>query len=187
MTRRLHRCGVMAVAATLVAAAAAAQSAPETFTATAAVKSGAARASAPFTVTVTRYASDAERDAVKSALKSGGTAALQKTLAGKPEVGFIQLGERRTPIKFASWRASAGGRLITVVTGEPILFFGAGLPAAKPRSGYDLAIAMFDLQDGGGGVGDLSPAAKVSLDEGGALVVEDYGATVVWLNELARK
>jgi hypothetical protein len=29
------------------------------------------------------------------------------------------------------------------------------------------------------------PAARIGLDEHGALLIEDYGATVVWLGNLA--
>ena len=46
---------------------------------------------------------------------------------------------------------------------------------------------MLDLNDKGSGLGELAPAAKVALDHGGALVIEDYGASVVWLQDLARK
>jgi hypothetical protein len=181
--------GAGAAAVLLVAAAlgTAAQDRPEMFTATAAVRSGGASASAPVVVTVTRYATDAERDAVKKALGDGGMAGLRSVLAKAPDAGFIELGERRTAVKFASLRSTEGGRLVTVVTAEPILFLGAGVPSAKPRAGYDLAIGIFDVKDAGGGVGDLSPAAKVRLDDGGALVVDDYGATVIWLNDIAVK
>lgn len=163
-----------------------AQKGPETFTGTASVRKGAASASAPVTVTVTRYASATEREAVMKAVRSGGTAAVRTALAALPAAGFIQLGERKTPIKFAGERATGSGRLVTVITAEPILFLGAGIPAAKPLTGFDVAVAMLDLQANGGGLGELAPAAKVGLDEGGALLIEDYGATVVWLKDLAR-
>lgn len=176
----------VAFAAACWAVVASAQSGTETFRGTASVRKGAASASAPVTVTVTRHATDAERAVVAKALRGGDAAAVRKALAGLPEAGFIQLGERRTPIRFAGERATASGRLITVVTAEPILFIGAGVPAAKPQTGFDVAVAMLDLGKDGSGLGELAPAAKVGLDEGGALLIEDYGATVVWLKDLAR-
>jgi hypothetical protein len=173
-------------AAALCATAVLAAATPESFTATASVKRGTVTASAPVTVTVNQYATDAEREAAKKAVRDGGTKGLRTLLAGKPDVGFIQLGDRKTPVKIAIERATSGGRLITAITAEPILYLGSKIDPTKPVEGFDLAIAMFEVQTNGPGVGDLSPAAKIALDDGGAVVVQDYGATVVWLNGIAR-
>jgi hypothetical protein len=183
MIRRLRAGVVVLLAVAGFAAAAWAQTVPASFTGTASVKKGSTSASAPVRVTVTRYATDAERAAVMKAVKDGGTSALRQALAGLGDAGFIQLGEQRTALKFAAERPTAAGRLLTVVTAEPILFLGAGIPAAKPMSGFEVAIAMIELKEGGG-LGDLSPAAKVKVDEGGALVIDDYGATVIWLRDV---
>lgn len=184
MTRRLRGAIVIAAVAA-VGAAAAAQSA-ETFTATANVKKGGVSATAPVKVTVTRYADDGERAAVVKAVRAGGAASLQKLLSAARDAGTIQLGDVSTPVKFASQRPTADGRLVTVVTAKPMLALGGGVPQAKSVAGFDVAIAMFEVKNGNAGVGDLSPAAKVAIDDGGALVIEDYGATVVWLNSIAR-
>jgi hypothetical protein len=104
-------------------------------------------------------------------------------LAAFGDAGVIQFGGRRTPIKFASQRPTDSGRLVTVVTAEPILFLGAGLPESKPRSGFEVAVAMLVL-NGTRGRGELAPAAKIGLDHHGALLIEDYGATVIWLDGL---
>ena len=176
----------LAAAMLLRATAALAQSPAETFTAMASVKHGAMSATAPVTVTITRYASSAERAAVMKAVRDGGGAAVRTALTTLPDAGFIQLGERRTTIRFAGERTTGSGRLITVVTAEPILFLGAGLPAAKPRTGFDVAVAMLDLDGSGGGLGELAPAAKLGVDESGAFLIEDYGAAVIWLQRLAR-
>jgi hypothetical protein len=182
-------CGGMAVlvVAALYATIAPAQTVPDTFTATASVKKGSASATAPVRVTVTHYATAAERETVINAIKEGGTAGLRKALAGLSDAGFIQLADRRTPVKFASQRESAAGRLLTIVTAEPILFLGAGIPQSKPQTGFDVAVAVIELKEDGGGLGDLSPAAKVTVDEGGAVLIEDYGSTVIWLNAVARE
>ena len=78
------------------------------------------------------------------------------------------------------------GRLLTMVTAEPILHLGAGLPEATRRR---LRRRRGDARrvDAGAGVGELAPAAKIGLDPNGAVLIDDYGATVVWLNELAKK
>lgn len=174
------------LAAALCVATGLAATTPETFTATASVKRGSVSASAPFTVTVTRYASATEREAVLKAVRDGGTASLRKTLSALSDAGFIQLGERRTPIKFAAERATGSGRLVTVVAAEPVLFLGAGLPDAKPAAGFEVAIAMLDVPDAGNGLGELAAAAKVALDTNDALLIDDYGPTVIWLKDLTR-
>jgi len=163
-------------------AAGAAQAVPEGFTATAAVRKGAVTASAPFSVTITRYGTTAEREAVMKALRDGGTVAVQRLLETMPDAGFLQVGEHRTPIKFAAQRPTASGRLVTVVTAKPILFLGQGLPASRPRDGFEVAVAM--LYPGDHAFGELAPAAKVGVDGSGALLIEDYGTTVVWLEGL---
>jgi hypothetical protein len=163
-----------------------AQRAPDTFTATASVKGSSARASADVRVTVSRFATDAERDTVLKAVRDGGTAGAQRALAALPDAGFLQVGEQRTAIKFAARRDTGAGDLITVVTKEPILFLGAGLPDAKPTAGFDVAIAILEVMDSGKGVGEFAPAAKVAIGANGGLVIEDYGGPVIWLNGIAR-
>jgi hypothetical protein len=186
VTRRAARRALAVAAAALSAAIASAQSVPETFRATASVKHGEASASAPVVVTITRYASAEERDAVAKAVREQGTAGVRNTLAGMSDAGFIELGARRTAIKFAGVRPTGSGRLVTILTAEPVLLLGAGVPEARPRQGFEVAVAMLDLNDAGAGLGELAPAAKVALDAEGALRIEDYGATVVWLQGLAR-
>ena len=191
MSPRLHAgatvaLGVAVLAAALGAARVSAQGAPETFTATANVKHGGASVSAPLKVIVTRYTSEDERATLARALRDGGTEGLRKALASQKDAGSVQLGERRTPIKFAGQRPTGSGRLVTVVTAEPILFLGAGVPSAKATTGFEVAVAMLDLKEGDTGLGELAPAAKVGVSDAGAFVIEDYGPAVVWLNALTR-
>jgi len=177
-----------ALLASLVLGSAAllAQATPETFSATATVKRAGVSASAPFSVTITRYGTDAERDAVVAAVRAGGSAAVHRALVATKDAGFIQLGERRTAIKFAGQRPMPSGRLLTIVTAEPILFIGAGLPESAPRAGYEVAVAMLEI-DGVKVSGELVPAAKIGVDPNGAFLIDDYGATVVWLSGAASK
>jgi hypothetical protein len=184
--RRAAAAGMVLMMAGVGVAGIAAQPAPETFSGTASIRKGSARVSAPFSVTITQYASTAERDAVLAAVRQGGSEAARKTLATMADAGAIELGDRRTPIKFAVQRPSGSGRLVTVLTAEPIAYVGAGLPNARPRTGFDVALAILDVQESTG-VGELVPAAKIGLDHGGALVTEDYGAMVVWLHDLVRR
>ena len=153
-------------------------------TATATVRHGEASASFPVRIVVTRWSSDDERAAARDAIGKGTTA---KALATMKDAGFIEVGKTRTAIKFASQRTTGSGRLVTVVTAAPIAFLGAGLPDAKPREGYDVALAILDLTSGDTGIGELAPAAKIGVGTGGSLVTTDYGSTVVWLKDIARE
>jgi hypothetical protein len=160
----------------------------QTITASATVKTaGGASASAPLTVTVRRLATDAERDELMAALKQGGTASARALLAKRGDLGTLQLGAQQTPIKYAYARSMGDGQLMTVVTAEPIVFMGAGVPDAKPKTGYDLGLVMLEVGASRPGRGELVPATKVRLNDQGAIVTEDYSAEVVQLTNVVRK
>lgn len=163
------------------------QAATEVFTATAAVKTaGGASASAPVTLTINRKMSQKEAESVSAAFKTGGAAALRKALAGIPPTGTVQLGAgTATPTRFTLERATGGGRLLTILTDQPLLFVGAGLPGAKPKEGYDFALIDVQVDATGNGSGTLAPAAKLRLN-GDAFVVEDYGAELVRLTDVKK-
>lgn len=166
-----------------------AQSAPETFTAAATLKTAAgASVTAPVVISITRWTTDAERSTAIAALKSGASAALKKALEATPESGTIQVGDQKAPLRFARAVDTSGGRLVTVVTSQPILHIGAGAPDAKPKAGYDLAFATFEVDSSGkGNAGDLAPAAKLKVDANDAIVVDDYGTEAVRLSGIAKK
>jgi hypothetical protein len=161
----------------------------ETFSAVASMKTaGGVSASAPVTVVVSQFATDADHAALVGVLKKGGTAAVKEWLSKRADAGRLQLGARRTPIKFAYSRPTGEGRLITVATAEPIVFAGAGLPGAKTTEGYELGLVLLDVVATGPGRGELSPAAKVRVNEQGAIVTEDYNAAdVVHLSNVVKK
>jgi hypothetical protein len=182
------RAGRFAAVALVLTAAVGAVSAqgPESFTATASVKNGPAGATFPVRVTVTRWTPENERATVLAAIKTGGPA-VAKALGGLMDAGFIEVGTQRTPLKFAGQRdTGGGGRLVTVATATPVLFLGAGLPDAKPKAGFDVALAILDLTGGATGTGELAPAAKIGVNASGALVTSDYGNSVILLKNVAR-
>ena len=160
----------------------------ETITADASVKSAAGvQATAPVVVVIKRYATDAERDALLASLKKGGTAAARQVLSKGEDAGSVQIGGRETPIKYAYSRSTGSGRLITVVTAEPIVFIGAGLPGAKPTAGYDLGLVLLDTAATGPGRGELVPATKIRVNAEGGIVTEDYSGEVVSLSNVTRR
>lgn len=160
----------------------------ETLTASATLTTaGGASATAPLTVVIDRFATDAERDELMAAVTKGGTGAAKALLVTRRDAGSVQLGARRTPIKYAYARAVGDGQLVTVVTAEPIAFVGAGLPDAPPKAGYDLGLVLLEVAESRAGQGELVPAAKVRVSEHGAIVTEDYGSEVVRLSGVVKK
>ena len=160
------------------------QSTGEAFTAKASV-SGGQGTSEPIRITIERFATETERAAIVGAVKSGGTAAVKAELAKAKDAGTIEIGGRTTPIKYAYARPTGSGRIVTVVTAEPILYLGAGRPDLHPKSGFDLGVALLILDASGAGSGELAPAAKVKTNEAGAIVISDYGDSKLWLKEVA--
>jgi hypothetical protein len=159
--------------------------AQEAFTATASMKSEAGGATAPVRITIDRLSTEAERTAVVEALKGGGSAAVKTALAGAKDIGMLEAGGHKTPIRYAWSRPTGSGRIVTVATSEPIVHLGAGLPNAKPKAGYDFAVALLVLDGAGSGHGEFAPAAQLKVD-GGAVVLGDYGADKVWLKNVAK-
>lgn len=187
MNAQRRRWIAMAAAGVMVAGAAlGAQGTAATFKATASVKAPGKSASVPVTIRIDRFISEADRDKVVAAVKAQTPGEPQKTLAAMSDVGYIAVGEKRTPVKYAYARSTGDGRLITVVTAQPIYYIGGGEPNAKPKEGYDLALALLVLNGHDSGDGELAPAVKVKIDAGGAVVTDDYGREVVRLTKIAK-
>jgi hypothetical protein len=158
------------------------QAGPETFTATATVKTSAgATASAPLTIVVDRKMPQSEADKFMEAFKTGGAAALRKALVGVPPTGSITLGTgAATPTRLTLERRTDKGRLLTIVADKPILALGAGLPDAKAKTDYDFAVVDLEVDASGNGTGQFAPAAKISTNKG-AFVVSDYSSELIRL------
>jgi len=141
----------------------------------------------PVTIVVTRKMAHDEAEKLTGAFKTGGLTALRNALSGVKPTGTIQLGKGTpTPTRFAIERPTDKGRLVTIVADRPILFVGASVPGAKPKQGYDFAVADLEVDASGKGTGSLAPAAKVTV-KGDAFVVEDYGTDRVELKDVAKK
>ena len=182
---------VTALAFMATATAAHAQGAPEVYNATAALKTAAGVSiTAPVVISISGWTTDGDREKAVAALKAGGTAALRKQLAAVPDAGFLQVGQVKTPLRFARTLPVGDGKLVTLATAQPVFHIGGGAPDAKPtdKAGYDVAVVIFQVDAAGKGeVGDFSPAAKVKFDERGALIVEDYAAEAVRLTGITKK
>jgi hypothetical protein len=164
-----------------------AQSAAETFSATAAVKgAGGAAATAPVTITVDRKMSQSEAATLVAAFKSGGAAALRKALVGVPPTGTVKVGGGNAiSTRFTIERTTGSGRLLTILADQPVLFVGASLPGAKAQAGYDFAVIDIEVDAAGNGSGTIAPAAKLKMNQD-AFVVEDYGVELVRLTAVKK-
>jgi hypothetical protein len=169
----------------LIAFTLSAQGAGLTFNATATVNAPGKKAQVPVVIHIDRFITDADRDKVLEPLKANDAAGVSKVLAGLPDLGYIKLGEKRTPLKYAYARPTGGGRLITVVSAQPIFFVGGSEANAKPKQGFDLGLALLVLNGQDTGDGELAPAVKVKLADG-AIVTDEYGSEVVRLVNVAK-
>ena len=189
MTGRYRMIGATALSGALLMTPASprGQAAAEVFTAAATAKNASGvSANAPVTITIDRKMSQSEADSLVAAFKTGGAAALRKALGGIKPTGSVRIGTGTvTPTRFTIERVTGDGRLLTIVTDQPLAFVGAAAPGAKPKEGYDFAVIDIEVDAKGNGSGTLSPAAKLKIGPGG-FVVEDYSGEVVRLTAVKK-
>ena len=162
--------------------------APETFSARAHVGTDAANADVYLTIRVEKYTPEKEREAVLKALQTGGSAAFLEALHKSPVAGQLDTGKQTFPIRWArDTRDEKGGRVITLVTDKPVYFVGAGVPGAKPRAGYDVAVIQLKMDPAGVGQGTMAAAARVKPGEPEGVQVDDYGSEPVKLMSVTRR
>ena len=138
------------------------------------------------TITVTHKMSQAEADKYTGAFAKGGVAALRKALTGVAPTGSIQIGSGKpAPTSLTLERPSDRGRLLTIVTSQPLMFIGAGLPEAKAKEGFDFGIVDLVVADNGTGSGTMSPAAKVTVKQG-VFVIDEYSGELVRLTNVKK-
>ena len=154
----------------------------DTFTGTAAPASGAGTSSMPVTVAVSRYATSAEREELIAAVKKGGAGSAHTLLAKRATIGTVDVGGRKTPLKYAyAWDLN-GRRQITLATADPVAIVGI-----KHEPGYDVGFILLDLDASGSGTGEFVPAAKVHVDDQNAIVTENSSAGMLRLTGITRK
>jgi hypothetical protein len=82
------------------------------------------------TVTLDRTMPEAERLATAEQVKSNPDSA-KSVLAGKPQLGVIEAGDRRVPIRFASVYSLDEGQNLIVISDEPMGFIGGSKKSKK--------------------------------------------------------
>jgi hypothetical protein len=180
------------VIAALAVARPAAQSgkftgAPETFNARATISTAAGKGDAYLTIHVEKYTSDRDRQEMQRALETGGSAGFLAALRKAPVAGRFDVGKQTFDIRWARQAPSGSGRVITLVIDRPVYFVGAGMPGAKSREGFDLAIVQLTMDSAGIGEGTMAAAARVKPGGPTGVQVDNYATAPVKLVSVTRK
>jgi hypothetical protein len=159
--------------------------APESFRANAQVKGPGGASAATFVIAVDRYNTDKDRAALQDSLKAG-TDTFLAALRKMPAVGSIEVGGNKVPVHYAYQQTTPKGRTITVVTSAPVAFVGGAAPDAKPRAGYDVAVAQFQVDSVGLGNGSMAAAARVKAGGPSGVEIDDYATEAIKLVTVSR-
>ena len=186
----------LAVMTCLVAAPAAQKAAPppppsETFdlTATAtAAPGGVGTVTVPIVVQVDRFTPAHARTDITDALKYQGYSGFVNALRQAPIAGSLTIGDQKWTIRWARQlpNANGSGRIISIVTDKPVAFIGAARTDAKPKAGYEVAVAQFTLDSSGHGTGTMAAAARVKPGGETGVRIDDYAEAPVKLTAVAR-
>ncbi len=148
-----------------------AQSYPMTLSASAEMKMAKSAVTATFTIHLEALMNDYSFKTVADALKYGGYPNFLPALRKLPPIGFVELGNARTEIKYA--RMSPDSHLV-IGTDRPIFFVGGGAPDYKRKAGYEVGIIDLEFDPQGNGHGTMAAAARVKPGPDGGVVIDDY-------------
>jgi hypothetical protein len=162
------------------------KTAPEVFRATAKVSTDTAGGDAHLSIEVDRYTPEGDVQTMQKALQSGGSAAFVEALRKAPAAGRLKVNDRTFTIRFARERPVPNGRVISLVIDSPVYFVGGGVPDAKPRAGYDVAVVKLEMDSSGVGRGTIAAAARVKPGGESGVEVEDYASEPVKLVSVFR-
>ena len=162
--------------------------APESFGANAQATNMGAGAAAALVFQVDAYTADVDRERLLAALAAGGPTAFVDALKKEKAVGYLQIGDRKIPIRYARALPTAnGGRHIVLVTDAPVFFLGAGAVEAKPTAGFDVAVVEFDVDTVGLGSGRMAAAARVKPGGAAGVQIDDYAQDPIKLVTVTRR
>lgn len=158
---------------------------PETFRAKAETTiSGVAGANTLLEIVVDRYTPEPAIQTMRAALDKGGSRGFVDALKRSPIAGHLRVGEQAFTIRWARQVPTASGRIISLVVDSPVYFVGAGLPAAKPREGFDTAVIQLTMDSAGVGEGIMAMAAKIKAGGDTGVLIEDYASEPVKLRSV---
>lgn len=155
---------------------------PEVFHGKARVASGTtAGADALFSVQIDQYTPEADVKSMRQALQAGGSAGFVEALRKAPVAGQVKVGEQVFTVRWARKTATKSGYDISIVTEKPMYFVGGGLPGAKERAGYDVAVLLLQMDSSQVGEGKMAAAAKVKPGGATGVEIEDYASEPIKL------
>jgi hypothetical protein len=164
--------GISAVVLTGAAGAtpAASPAQQETFRATAQAVGTGPTGQTTTILTISRWSTDEERDALAAVLAEQGSNALAEALAKQDETGFIrfpQVQSRYPSVRLRYARAfpgENGGRTIVLATDRPIGWAEAVL---RPRRTIDsqVSLIVLEVDAEGNGEGSMALGAELAIDE----------------------
>ncbi len=147
---------------------------PEAFRAKAKLTTEAGGADALVRIEIDQYTPERDLKTMEQALQTNGSAAFLDALRRAPIAGRFRMGDQTFTIRWARQRPTEKGRVISLVTDAPVYFVGGGLPGAKPRSGFDVAVVLLNMDSAGIGEGSLAAAARVKPGGPTGVEVEEY-------------
>ncbi len=180
---------IVAVAATLLAASTgvdAKKDAPiERFAANAIVMGTVgAGTSARIDITIQRWSTDEERDALLQVLAEQGREKFTKALSHQDKVGYIQIrGGLGYDLRYARENRQGDQRTIVIATDRGI---GFGELARRSRTlRYDVSLITLQVDAAGSGEGTIAVGAELSFDSASnTLTVENYSSEPVRLTKV---
>jgi hypothetical protein len=161
--------------------------APETFNARATIGSTSGQGDAYVTIKVDKYTAEKDLQSMEKALHDSGSAGFVAALKKAPAVGRLEVGNKTFTIRWARQKDTPTGRTISFVVDSPVYFIGGGLPDAKPREGFDVAVIQLTMDSSGLGEGKMAAAAKVKPGGDTGVEIEAYDAEPVTLRSVMRQ
>jgi hypothetical protein len=161
----------------------------ETFdlTATASAGPGAVGTlTVPMVVHIERYTPAHARTTMTDALKHSGYSGFLNALREAPVAGSLTIGDQNWTIRWARQLPSGDGRVVSIVTDKPVAFVGGGRTDAKPKAGYEVAVAQFTVDRSGHGTGTMAAAARVKPGGETGVRIDDYAEKPVTLTATVR-
>lgn len=135
---------------------------------------------------ITRWSTEAERDALITTLKEKGSTALLDALTKQPPTGFIKMPNTLGWTLYYARQTEMpdGSRKIVLATNRPLRF---GEVANQTRSvNYDFMLVEMHFPKSGNGEGKLAGAAKVSFDDKTHKIeIENFQAMPVQLKDIS--
>ena len=154
----------------------------ETFRAFAVNQGGSGPKSGVVQISIDRWSTDEERDALITTLKEKGSTALLDALIKLPQLGFIKMPNTLGWALYYARQSELpdGGRRVVLATNRKL---GFGESARQTRSvNYDFTLLEMHFDKSGKGEGKLAAAAKVEWDrKAGQLDIENYGTLPITL------